>query len=142
MRALALPAIRFYQRRISPYKGFACAYRVHTGRASCSVLGYRAIRRFGLWRGLAILDARLHRCGVAHRRYGAATAPVRGSCDAPCDLPCGPDGDLPDLNCRNAARLADCCNGSCDWPRRRDRKDRRGQRGEHLPPRREVDAAT
>ena len=32
--------IRFYQRRLSPHKGFCCAYRAHTGRRSCF---YRAV---------------------------------------------------------------------------------------------------
>ena len=52
LRCLALCAITFYQRCLSPAKGFSCAYRFHTGCQSCSVLGYRAIRRFGVWRGL------------------------------------------------------------------------------------------
>ena len=38
MRALALVAIGAYQRYVSPYKGFCCAYRAHTSRASCSAL--------------------------------------------------------------------------------------------------------
>jgi len=53
-RDLALLAITLYQRHLSPYKGFRCAYALHTGRASCSRLGYRAIRRHGL-RGLGLL---------------------------------------------------------------------------------------
>ncbi len=71
MQRLALAAIRFYQRRISPHKGFCCAYRVHTGGASCSTLGYRAIRRFGIWRGLTLLRRRLAKCGVASQRQRA-----------------------------------------------------------------------
>ena len=44
-------AIGAYQRYLSPYKGFCCAYRAHTGRASCSALGARVIRRHGLLAG-------------------------------------------------------------------------------------------
>jgi uncharacterized protein len=144
MRALALPAIRFYQRRLSPYKGFCCAYRVHTGGASCSMLGLRAIRRYGLLRGLIVLRERLRRCGVAHRRYGAPERVDRGSCDAPCDVPCGPDCDLPDSKCGKGVRILECCDG-CEWPqregKRRDkRKRRRGDDRTHLP-RRDVAAA-
>ena len=54
--ALALAAIRFYQRRISPHKGFSCALRVATGGASCSAYGYAVIARFGLARGLGLLQ--------------------------------------------------------------------------------------
>jgi len=44
MRKLVLAAITGYQTYLSPYKGFCCAYRVHTGRKSCSALGFRAVR--------------------------------------------------------------------------------------------------
>lgn len=88
MKTLALWAIRLYQRLISPYKGFRCAYAVHTGHASCSGLGYRAIRRFGVLGGVTVLRMRLHKCGVAYRRYrrapGAALASQAGFCDADC----------------------------------------------------------
>lgn len=67
---LALAAIAGYQRWISPYKGFRCAYRAHTGRCSCSQLGARAIRRFGTLDGIGVLRERLYRCGVAFRRFG------------------------------------------------------------------------
>ncbi len=129
MKCWALAAIRVYQQTISPYKGFRCAYAAHTGRCSCSQLGYRAIARYGVWHGLGILDARLHKCGVAHRRYSArAAGPLRSqaglldcSCDAPssCELP---SCDVPD-GCRAGGRgvgnllgMLDCCNG-CDWSR-------------------------
>lgn len=107
MKFLALLAIRFYQRFISPHKGYCCAYRAHTGYASCSALGFRAIRRFGVLRGISILRSRFHLCGVAHRRFSSPKLPLRqaqfhgqaGFCDAGCDAPC--DGDS-----------LDCCDGS------------------------------
>ena len=42
--ALALGLIRAYQRWVSPYKGFACAHRVHRGGPSCSVVGAQVVR--------------------------------------------------------------------------------------------------
>jgi uncharacterized protein len=133
IKALALAAIRFYQRHLSAHKGFCCAYRFHTGRASCSMLGYRAIRRHGLWVGLVLLRARLGKCGVAHRRYhrqhSAALHGQAGFCDLSCDLPCDFDvstacdvlGDLP-------------CDCGPDWgstTRKKQQED-----AEHLPPER------
>lgn len=92
MRRLFLAAIRTYQRYLSPYKGFSCAYRGLTGRRSCSELGFRAIRRHGIRAGLAILRQRTHLCGVAHRRqppfHASAFHSQRGFCDPGCDLPC------------------------------------------------------
>lgn len=127
MRELALPAIAFYQRHLSPYKGFACAYRVHIGACGCSELGYRAIRRFGVFTGLGVLRQRLALCGVAHRRFAsvASAGAQRGS--APCDLPCDFGSDS---NCD-----LDCCDAcSCDGPDRR--KKRANESSIHLPPRR------
>ena len=131
LRTLALAIIRLYQRLISPYKGFCCAYRFHTGRASCSQLGYRAIRRFGLWHGCFVLRARLERCGIAHRRY----RPTRfrplgqaGFCDCSCDLPC-------DLDASSACDLASNlpCDCAPDWSRKDDKK---AEQSIHIPPQR------
>lgn len=128
MKKLALGAIRFYQRHLSPHKGFCCAYRHHTGRASCSQLGYRAIRRLGLLRGLAALRVRLTRCGIAHRRYirrGLALGHQAGFCD--CDLPC-------DLDAGKACNLAGNlpCDCSPDFGSSKKKEER--ERYVHIPP--------
>ena len=122
MRAIAFPAIQFYKRRLSPYKGFCCAYRSHLGRFSCSTLGFRAIRMYGVIKGIAMLRQRLKLCGVVHRRYERRSpGSQRGS--APCDNPCGdgclPSCELPNVDCSGISRYASCCDGcSCDWPER------------------------
>ncbi|ATQ78761.1 hypothetical protein CR152_07315 [Massilia violaceinigra] len=95
MKTLALSAIGFYQRHLSPYKGFRCAYCAYTGNASCSALGARAIRRYGVWDGIGVLQGRLQKCGVAYRRYRTAVPPApprllarpnqAGECDCSCD---------------------------------------------------------
>ena len=54
--------IRCYQRYVSPYKGFCCAYRAHKGRDSCSQFASRAIRRGGLATGLRLTLRRFDRC--------------------------------------------------------------------------------
>lgn len=145
-RALLLGAIRVYQRWVSPYKGFCCAYRHHTGRASCSQLGHRAVRRHGV-AGLVLLRQRLVLCGVAHRRYAPAprlwAQAQRGTCDVGCDAP--GDCEVPcncdllhgqSLGCDDFASCADC--SGCDWPSRRRRPSRASREDErtvHLPPR-------
>lgn len=104
MKAIALLAIRLYQRFISPQKGFSCAYRAATGRAGCSGLGYRAIRRYGAWRGWLILRRRLEKCGDARRkllaRHSLKSAQA-GFCDVG-DVCSGAD---------TACNIADC---ACD----------------------------
>ena len=133
-RTLALAAIRIYQRLVSPHKGFVCAYRVHTGRCSCSELGYRAIRRLGLGKGWLVLCERTARCGVAHRRHNPARprplARERGDCaiDLPCDLDLMPSRGQLDV-----CDVFSCCDaGSCDWPDRKNK--RREERYVYIPP--------
>lgn len=80
MRRFALEAIRIYQRHVSPRKGFSCAYRSHLGRFSCSTLGYRAIRRYGLLKGLAVLRQRTSLCAqtlAVHRNSKLARTRIQ-----------------------------------------------------------------
>lgn len=135
MKALALLAIRGYQRYLSPRKGFCCAYAAFTGHASCSALGYRAIRRFGVIDGIALLDRRLYKCGVAYRRHRPAAPRALGrqggfldcACDAPgdCSSPC--NCGLPDACAWPQEKSCPCdlssdcsCDlGDCDRKRRK-----------------------
>jgi putative component of membrane protein insertase Oxa1/YidC/SpoIIIJ protein YidD len=65
MRDVALFAIAGYQRYISPYKGYCCAYACRKGQPSCSEFGSRVISKYGIGRGLNLLNARLNACRVA-----------------------------------------------------------------------------
>jgi uncharacterized protein len=140
-RSFCLWAIHLYQRHISPHKGFSCAYRVHTGRSSCSALGARAIRRFGVFPGIKMLQNRLHRCGVSHRRYAPPSmrppSRQRGDCDVGCDLPCDSGCDGPSgKGLSRWCDLADCADAcSCDWPQRKNRKK---DQDIYIPPKRSV----
>lgn len=118
-RRLALALIHAYQRWISPYKGFACAHRVHLGGPSCSAVGARLIRRFGLRNGLPLLRQRLQHCGDVHRQHHPSPArPLaaqRGDCDLPCDLPCdGSDAPSGRSAWRCLGNCADCGCSPCD----------------------------
>lgn len=124
MRAAIFAAIIGYQRYVSPYKGFGCAYRVHIGRQSCSALGFRAVRRYGVLAGLAVLRRRTYLCGVAHRRYSKFPSGTlrtqHGLCDVGCDLPCdfsGADG------CFSFSDALNCCDLS-SGNRKNDDKER------------------
>jgi len=133
--ALALAAIRFYQRHLSPRKGYSCALRAATGGASCSAYGYAMIERHGLRLGLALLDRRLALCGRVHRRSRPLPHPLRrseaGFCDLSCDLPC--DGHCDDHG------VGECLSDGlgicdCDWPwERKKKRDRVGRRDSRHP---------
>lgn len=136
MRSAALFAITLYQRYLSPYKGYCCAYRSYTGGASCSMLGFRVIRRFGVWDGLKLLRDRMALCGVAYRRWVRARLPARrqkGFIDAACDVGiCIPD---PGALASGCCDLSGGCDpsASCDignWGRDDKKKD---ERKTHLP---------
>lgn len=90
----ALAGIRFYQRFLSPLKGFRCAHAAVHGGESCSAAVARIVRQDGLIRGRGRIAARFQACREAHEalRCGSVltlgTTPggprVRGVC---C---CGP----------------------------------------------------
>ena len=127
MKALALWAIRLYQRTISPRKGFCCAYRAHTGHASCSALGYRAIRRFGVLDGMTVLRSRLYKCGLAHRRYTRPLVPLLPGQRGFIDCDCGPGPCECDLPC------------DCDWDSKKESNKKSKKKRDDdvvLPPRR------
>ncbi|KAB8059547.1 membrane protein insertion efficiency factor YidD [Janthinobacterium sp. FT14W] len=114
---LALWAIRAYQRCLSPWKGYSCAYRMLNGRDSCSAYGYRVIARHGLRTGLPLLQRRLRACGERHRQHLALPPPARRSVRRQaqagyCDLP-APDCGECACDCADIASLADC-----SWPGR------------------------
>ncbi|MCC7701088.1 membrane protein insertion efficiency factor YidD [Janthinobacterium sp. GW460P] len=113
-KRLALWTIRAYQRYLSPWKGFSCAYRVLKGRDSCSAYGHKVIARHGLGPGLLLLQRRLRACGEHHRQHLVLHPPARrsarrraqaGYCD--CDVP------LLDCAC-DCADVANVLN--CGWP--------------------------
>lgn len=140
MRRIAIFAIDSYKRYISPRKGFCCAYRVNTGRQSCSTLGLRAIRRYGTILGLALLRRRLYLCGVVVRRHQSPPhmrphRSQRGDCDLGCDLPCDFNFNIPSgKSCSNIADFLSCCDcGSCDWPSRK-KKDSSEEQYVYIPP--------
>jgi putative component of membrane protein insertase Oxa1/YidC/SpoIIIJ protein YidD len=131
MRSLALQLIVIYQQRISPRKGFSCAYRAITGRKSCSAYAARCIEKRGVIAGTRLALRRMRRCAAVHaqrvptiRRRTHTWRPQGqlGHCDLPLDS-C-PTPDVSDV----AACACEGCDGyggPCDlWTSKRKR-DRR-----------------
>ncbi|MEJ8851262.1 membrane protein insertion efficiency factor YidD [Variovorax rhizosphaerae] len=63
--ASASAMIGVYQRYVSPYKGFCCAYRVHTKRRSCSAYAKSIIDRLGAMALFAAMPRQFARCKAA-----------------------------------------------------------------------------
>ena len=117
LKYVALGAIRFYQTALSPYKGFRCAYAASTGCASCSALGYRAIRRFGVRKGITVLRWRFEECGEAYRNVRQSRPMALGNQRGDCDCG-GCDGIESASDC-----VSDLCScGSEEKKRRRPKK--------------------
>jgi putative component of membrane protein insertase Oxa1/YidC/SpoIIIJ protein YidD len=69
-KPLAVASINGYQKYVSPYKGYSCAYRVEFGKASCSGYAKSAINEHGLFVGVLELGNRFKHCHYAHTING------------------------------------------------------------------------
>ena len=65
--SLVAACIEGYQRFLSPYKGFRCAYRARTKRTSCSEFAKRVALRRGVLALPSLLRERFKRCAMAAR---------------------------------------------------------------------------
>jgi putative component of membrane protein insertase Oxa1/YidC/SpoIIIJ protein YidD len=121
---LACRTIAFYQRHLSPYKGFRCAYRVrHTRRASFSQFARRAIERLGVVTGVQLLRRRLDKCRQASKTldYEPARARETGrwkdQCWAAANSGSACDARSPVDACDVASIGCDLAPLGCDlWP--------------------------
>lgn len=128
---LAIKLIVFYQKFISPYKGFSCAHKIATQEISCSSYGKRVIQRCGILIGYKLLNRRFYDCTWHAKNLQKITTEnqqneykiyrqVKGyqlsqggfiDCDIPsCDMP---DCDMPNFkkcvpNC--SLNILDACD--------------------------------
>jgi putative component of membrane protein insertase Oxa1/YidC/SpoIIIJ protein YidD len=66
MSQSTLYLIQFYQRYISPYKGFRCAHAAYYHGDSCSGAVSKIIRRQGLVNGFIAIKNQFSRCSQAY----------------------------------------------------------------------------
>ena len=71
----AIRCITWYQREVSPGKGFSCAYRVRWGGHSCSGAVKDAFERGGLFGGIVALPVQAGRCFAAAQWLSAQQMP-------------------------------------------------------------------
>lgn len=67
MNKLAIALIRFYQKFISPRKGFTCAHRALHGGDTCSVAVRKIIESNGLYSGFKSIQSRFRECQYASK---------------------------------------------------------------------------
>lgn len=63
---LMLWLLAFYQKFVSPYKGFKCAYGVWTGQSTCSAEAKKILKQDGLIAGWPKIQAQLQQCRAAY----------------------------------------------------------------------------
>ena len=75
--AIGLKAIAFYQKRISPHKGFRCAHAALHGGLSCSEFGRQVLQRYGYARFAVLMSHRFVNCHQASAKFSALSVEER-----------------------------------------------------------------
>ena len=113
MKYLAIFFINFYQKCISPHKGFCCAHAALNKGDSCSNVIKNIIQKHGLWSSSHMIRSRFIECNSAYQllqkeddknnekkkkdnKYDCCDPTA--ACDAVSCLP-KKGGDFPDLPC-------------------------------------------
>jgi len=118
--------ITFYQRFISPYKGFTCAHHARHKKGSCSHAVKALIADNGLIKSLPLIRVRFKECSEAYESIKES----RHTSDLPCiDLSCdggGADcgGDVMDCGYEGVSNTCGCFRGIWDiveWKKRSNR---------------------
>ena len=60
--------IIFYQKLISPHKGYCCAYRAYSGNASCSEFTKITIQKNGLIKAIPSIKKQFLKCKIAFEK--------------------------------------------------------------------------
>lgn len=113
MKYICVVLIKFYQRFISPYKGFHCAHHVVHGNDTCSNAVKNLIIKYGFFKALPFIRDRFDDCRSAYD-YLHTDLVQSHHIDIPCDIPC--DFDVGDCGGSSSkGSVCDCLN-FCDWP--------------------------
>ena len=63
---IAILWIKGYQKYISPYKGYKCAYSYYTKGCSCSEYAKKSIIHYGIIKSIPLIDLRLKECRAVY----------------------------------------------------------------------------
>lgn len=101
--------ITFYQRFISPLKGFKCAHNALHQQGSCSHSVKKIVIKYGVFKAMPMARLRFKECSRAYDYL--KTNPVPFNADLPCDIGIG-ECITPDSSTGSSA--CDCLGG-CDF---------------------------
>ncbi len=110
MKAVIILLISFYQRFISPYKGFRCAHNVLYRESSCSVAVKQIIHEHGVFSGWALINQRFRDCREASfilqsAKQKSATEEADDNEEQPKNNP----SNKPKNRKKDQGILSDCC---------------------------------
>lgn len=116
MRKIIVTLIVFYQKCISPYKGFRCAYAALHHGDSCSMAIRKIIEADGVAGGWKSIKHQFYLCSLAHdallKDENDDAAKKKKRCLDRCDVdPCQAPSGIPKERCKG-----DGADGSCDLP--------------------------
>ena len=114
---LSVFLIHFYQQHISPYKGYCCAYRAHTGEDSCSQFAKVTIEENGLFSSFPLINEQFKRCSLAaekikEKRKKEKKHDSTSECLADTGCECG--SNIIPRACSKKKSSGDSCGNSCD----------------------------
>jgi len=121
LKYFVIAVIVFYQKYLSPYKGYSCAHAAYYRGDSCSTAISKIIRRQGLIAGWPAIKQQFTRCSHAYERYieddrkkkKPKRSKKQGRCERYCDgLPCEIINCLPVKSCKGFD--SDACDLPCD----------------------------
>ncbi|PHI29759.1 membrane protein insertion efficiency factor YidD [Budvicia aquatica] len=117
--ALAVGLIRFYQRYISPHKGFSCAYHQMTGKSSCSSYALKMVQRNGVMSLFTALPKQFSRCSSAYQTYLQQTDKRQKPQKKPKSERCGDCVDMtecvPTRACKDLSDFGHCDVCDCSF---------------------------
>ncbi len=118
MKRICLLLIEFYQRVISPRKGFRCAHHVLHGKQTCSNAVKDLIVEHGILAAWPKIRKRFKACRTAYQTL-IANPTLLPRTDIPCDLPC--DVSFADCSFGDGGSKGTGCSPCdlmhCDGPR-------------------------
>ncbi len=66
LNKIAILGINGYQKYVSPYKGYKCAYSYYTKECSCSEYAKKNIMTYGIMKSIPLINLRLKECRVVY----------------------------------------------------------------------------
>ena len=120
--------ITMYQKHLSPYKGYHCAYACVHKDLSCSAYGKQAIQRNGVIKGLRLLNKRFGECamsakisrGIIRGQITNTNQPVENTdCCAPAE-PVPPPPPSTEKQCFGCKHCFCCDNNNKEYSKTED----------------------